>query len=149
MNSLAARRRTIAIALVAMVAMLSGGCGGYRPKPPIRAIGVTADTPTAKVWNTEGDGCVTYLVSVDGKRVPYKGVLFSHDTTPPVLIPAGVRRLEVTIETGNYLTGWVFDFPFTAGHEYTLQRATGKDDRVVVFNITTKRPVVIQKPKRL
>jgi hypothetical protein len=131
-------------ALLALV-LAAAGCSSGPPRP-IRL--APQDAPSATVRNIDEGfiGVEVYLVSVDGRPVPYRRLPLGHDTSVPVILPAGVRRLEVTIEEGAYLWGYVFDYPFTAGHSYTLTYTRQGDRRVVVYDRTTRTKVVIEKP---
>ena len=100
--------------------------------------------PTAKVWNTQDGSVSTYIVSLDGKAIPYKRVLLFHETGPPVIVPAGVHRLEVTIDHGNWVSGVKCDFPFQSGRRYQVQRARGREDRVEVVDLTADVAVRVQ-----
>ena len=129
-----------AVLLAALLAP-GGGCGhGSRP---VHAAALAPGVPTATAWNTRDGDTDAYLVSVDDKPVPYKQVLFFHDTAQPVIVPAGVHRLEVTIDHRNRVAGVKFDFSFQAGHVYLIQHVRGRDDQVEMVDETAGTAVRI------
>ena len=132
-----------AIALAALLAP-AAGCG--HSNQPVRAAGLGPGAPTATAWNTRDGDTDAYLVSVDDKPIPYKQVLFVHDTSQPVIVPSGVHRLEVTIDHGNRIAGVKFDFNFQAGHVYLVQHVRGRDDQVEMVDETAGRAVRIGPP---
>ena len=138
--------RLRAAAVLALLLSCAGGCA--HKAQPVRAVSLQPGEPTATVWNTHDGSVETYLVSVDEKRLPYKRVLFWHETAPPIIVPAGVHRLEVTIDHGNRLTGVNFDFRLEAGHRDQVQRARVAQDQVEVVDLTADRAVRIAAPRR-
>ena len=151
-NTLAPRRATRrtptppAALLLALAVLSAAGCAS-RGVHPVRL--AEPDSPSATLRNTKADGVETYVVSVDGQPVPYKKIVVSADLSAPLILPAGVRRLEVTIAEGNALWGQIFEHPFAAGHAYQLTSTRRGENRlVVVADQTTGTQTVIEKPRR-
>ena len=135
-----------AAAWLALALLSATGCAS-RGVHPVRI--AEPDAPSATLRNTKADGVETYLVSVDGRPVPYKKIVVSADLSVPVILPAGVRHLEVTIAEANALWGQMFDYSFVAGHAYELTSTRRGENRlVVVVDQTTGTRLVIEKPKR-
>ena len=148
MDDCTTRRRAGALRAASVALLLACAAGCSHKAAPVRAVSLAPGEPTATVWNTQDGPVSTYLVSVDEKPLPYKRVLFTHDTSPPVIVPAGVRRLEVTIDHGNRVVGVTFNFPLQAGHRYQVQRAHTPGDTVEVVDLTADTAVRIEAPKR-
>jgi len=145
------RRAKFPAAAMLLLAVLSGAGCASRGVHPVRI--AAPDSPSASVRNSKGDAIETYLVSVDGRPVPYRKIVVSPDLSVPVILPAGTRRLEVTISEftsrGETLYGYTFDYPFVAGHDYELTQTKSDDRRVVVVvDATAGTRLVIAKPKR-
>jgi hypothetical protein len=129
------KRHHAALLALAVLAAPSG-CGSYKRAPPLTTYPMAADSPSAVVRNTPGIAFSTYLVSVDGREVPYDPSPLGGGIAHRVRVPAGPHVVQVNVDGQNIVFRWVFAYDFLDGHEYRLDHAGAFDQHVRVKDET-------------